>query len=74
MTGSALNFASKLVVLHVKLENMNHGVLLVEVPGTHKFVNWIGLKNLAYKHVKYNIVCALYPEIPYGGGGDGIHI
>ena len=37
MTGSALNFALKLVVLHVQLESEKHGVLhdaLVEVSGT----------------------------------------
>ena len=71
MTGSALNFALKLVVLHVELENVKHGVLhdaLVEVSETQILFHWIRLKKLARKHVNYNIVCALYPEIP--GGGD----
>ena len=70
MTGSALNLALKLVLLHVERENVKHGVLrdaLVEVSETH----WIGLKKLAYKHVNHNIVCAIYQEIP--GGGGGIH-
>ena len=66
MTGSALNFTLNLVVLHVELENVKHGVLrdaLVEVLRNSNPFHWIGLKKLAYKHVNYNIVCALYPEI-----------
>ena len=73
MTGSALNLALKLVVLHVELENVKRAVLrdaLVEVLETQILFHWIRLKKLAYKHVNYNIVCALYPEIP---GGVGIH-
>ena len=65
MTGSALNVALKLVVLHVELKSVKHGVLrdaLVEVSGTQILFHWIGLKKLACKHVHYNIVCALYPE------------
>ena len=52
---------------------MKHGVLrdaLVEVSETKILLHWIGLKKLAYKNVNYNIVCALYSEIP---GRDGIH-
>ena len=70
MTGSALNLALQLVVLHVELKNLKHGVVrdvLVEVSETQILFHWIGLKKLAYKHVNYNIVCALYPEIPGGG-------
>ena len=65
MTGNALNLALKLVVLHVELENVKHGVFcdaLLEVSET--LFHWIGLKKLAGKHVNYNIVSALYPEIP----------
>ena len=49
---------------------MKHGVLhdaLVEVSGTQNLFHWIGLKKLTYEDVNYNIVCALYPEIPGGG-------
>ena len=70
MTISALNLALKLVVLHVDLESVKHEVLcdaLVEVSGTHILFHWIRLKNFAYKHVNYNIVSALYLEIPGGG-------
>ena len=62
MTWSALNLALKLVVLHVELENVKHGVLrdaLVEVSETQILFHWIGLEKLAYKNVNYNIVCAL---------------
>ena len=48
MTGSALNLALKLVVLHVELENVKHGVLrdaLVEVSETQILFHWIGLKS-----------------------------
>ena len=81
MTGNALNLALKLVVvggvryslvvLHVELQNMKHVVLhdaLVEVSETRILFHWIGLKKLACKHVNFNIACALYPEIPRGGG------
>ena len=54
MTESALHMASKLVLLHVELENVKHGVLrdaLVEVSETRIRIHWIGLKKLAYKHV-----------------------
>ena len=47
MTGSALNVALKLVVLHVELKSVKHGVLrdaLVEVSGTQILFHWIGLK------------------------------
>ena len=56
--------ALKLVVLHVELESVKHGVLrdaLVEVSGTQNLFHWIELKN-----GNYNIVCALYSEIPGG--------
>ena len=69
MTRSALNLALKLMVLHVELQNVKHGVLrdaLVEVSETQILFRWIGLKKLVYKHVNYNTVCALYPETqPY---------
>ena len=60
MTGSASDLALKFVMLHVELENVKHGVLrgaLVEVSETQILFHWVGLKNLAYKHVNYNIVC-----------------
>ena len=60
-----LNQALKLVVLNVEVESVKHGVLLdalVEVSGTQLIFHWISLK-----HVNYNIVCALYPKIPWGG-------
>ena len=72
MTESALNLAFKLVVRHDELKNVNYGVLhddLVEVPGTRILFHKIGLKNLAYKHVKNSLVSALSPEIPGGRGG-----
>ena len=72
MTESALNLAFKLVVRHDELKNVNYGVLhddLVEVPGTRICFHKIGLKNLAYKHVKNSLVSALSPEIPGGRGG-----
>ena len=50
MTGSALNLALKLVVLHVELKNVKHGVVrdaLVEVLRTQILLHWIGLKKLA---------------------------
>ena len=62
--------ALKSVVRHDVLENVKQGVLrdtLVEVSGTEILFHWIGLKKLAYKHVIYNLDCALYPEIPGGG-------
>ena len=68
LNGSVLNLALKLVVLHVELENVNHGVL--EVSETQILFHCISLKKLAYSHVNYNIVCASYPEIP--GGGESI--
>ena len=55
----ALNLALKLVVLHVELENVKHGVLhdaLVEVSETQILFHWIGLKKLAFNQVNYNIV------------------
>ena len=55
-----------------ELENVNHGVLcdaLVEVSGTQILFCWIGLKQLAHKHVKHSLVFALTPGIPGGGGG-----
>ena len=59
---NAFNLAFTLVLLHVELESVKHGVLrdvLVEVSGTQIFFHWIRLKNLAHKHGNYNIVCAL---------------
>ena len=75
MTRSAFYLAFKLVVLHVELKNVKHGVLRdapVEVSETQILFHLIGLKKLAYTPVNYNIVCALYPEIPGGGGGESI--
>ena len=71
MTRSAFYLAFKLVVIHVKLKNVKHGVLRdapVEVSETQILFHLIGLKKLAYTPVNYNIVCALYAEIPGGGG------
>ena len=75
MTGNALNLALKLAVLHVELENVKHGVLLDALLGvseTQILFHWIRLKKLAYKHVNYNIVCALYPEKPDKNSPTGI--
>ena len=61
------------MVHHDELDNVKHGVLrdtLVEVVGTQILFYWIRLKKLADKHVNYNLVCSLYPEIP-GGGRKG---
>ena len=55
------------MLLHVELENVIYGGL-VDVSETPILLHWIGLKQLDYQHVNYNIVCALYPEIPGGGG------
>ena len=55
-----------MVVLHVELESLKHGVLrdtLVEISGAETLFHWIGLKKLANKHVNYNIVCALYSKL-----------
>ena len=74
MTGSALNLALQLVVLHVELENVKHGVLrdaLVEVPEIRILFHWIGLKKLDNEHVNYNIICALYPDILHSFLRDG---
>ena len=52
MTGSALNLALKLVVLHGEFESVKDGFLrdaLVEVSGTQILFHWIGLKKLSYK-------------------------
>ena len=40
---------------------------------TRLVFHWIGLKKLVQKHVKHNLVCALSPEIP-GGGGCEIYL
>ena len=61
MTGSALNLALKLVVLHVELKNVKHGVVrdaLVDVLRTQILFHWIGLKKLAINMciVHYNFV------------------
>ena len=66
-----LKFGSKVSgTWYDELNNVKHKVLLdtpVDVSGTQiYFFYWIGLKKLAYKHVNYNLVCALYPEIPGG--------
>ena len=65
MTGSALNLALKLVLQYNELKNVKHGVLcdaLVEVTATQNL--WIGLTKLP----NFNLPCALYSEIPMGGG------
>ena len=59
MTGSALNLALKLVVLHVELESVKHGVLcdaLVEVSGTPEtqMFSWAG-KYWRFNHTENTI-------------------
>ena len=70
MTGSALNLALKLVVLHVELQNMEHGVLrdaLAKVSETQILFYWIGLKKLAYNMWITTLFVHYIPR--YQGGG-----
>ena len=74
MTGSALNLAFKLVVLHVELENVKHGVLLdvlVEVSETQLLFHWIGIKKLVYKINMWSTTLLVNYTPKYQGGGGG---